>query len=87
LFFRFQKRVLATTIGLGMYLWWCPVEGTSLAGLQPRYFLPFVPLGVLWFPRLPVVWVGSSRLLLRSTLAVSLTVFVTGFVGLVTEYW
>ena len=74
-------------IGLGIYLWWCPVEGTTLAGLQPRYFLPFVPLGGLWFPRLPVVWVGSSRLLLRSTLAVSLTVFVMGFVGLVTEYW
>ena len=74
-------------ISFSSYLWWNAPGAHTLAGVQPRYFLPLAGLAGLIGGALPLRWTGSPRPLANTTIALAIAAFGHSCICLFEHYW
>ena len=74
-------------ISFSSYLWWNAPGAHTLAGIQPRYFLPLAGLMGLFVGAVPLRWTGDTRHLAKTTIALAIAAFGHSYVCLLEHYW
>lgn len=74
-------------ISFSSYLWWNAPGAHTLAGIQPRYFLPLAGLMGLVVGALPLRWTGDTSHLVKTTIALAIAAFGHSVVCLLEHYW